>query len=72
MIATEREYSPAGEEVEVTPALLVVQIRPFAPDIPPVETDGPQHPHKHGINVPGMQLILAALLLVQPVEKIGI
>ena len=72
MIPPQREHAPAGQQVEVFVPLLVPQVRPFAADVALVEADRAQHLDERRVNVIRVQVVLAALVLIEPAEKIGV
>jgi len=71
VIAAEREDAPAGEQVEVFVAVGVPQVAAFAARVGFIEADRAEHFDEGRIDVLGMQVVLAALLLVEPLEEIG-
>ncbi len=72
MIPTEREDAPAGQQIEITVVVFIVEIRSLAAHVPFVEADRAQHADEYRIHMPGVQIVLAALLAIEPFEEVGV
>ena len=72
MISAQREDAPAGQQIQIPVAVFVVKIRSFAAHIAFVEANCPQHVDENRIDVACMQIVLAALLAVEPFEEVGV
>ena len=64
------ENPPAGQQIEILIPVRVPEIASFAADILLVEPDGPQHLHKRGIDMVGVQFVLSAFLFSDPMYEI--
>ena len=65
MVAAQAEHAVAGEQVEILGAFDVPQVRPFGADVAAVEADGLQRADVGGVDVLGVELVVAALVLLQ-------
>src|SRR5580704_18084063 len=69
MISSQCEHSPARQKIEVPVTFGIEKPRAFSTNVVLIETDGPDHRYKRGINMALVQFVLAALLAVEPFEK---
>ena len=61
MIAAEREHAPPAQQIEILPALTVVEILTFASLICAVESDRLEHPHHLFVKMTGVQRVTICL-----------
>lgn len=69
MIAPQRKYAPSREQVQIAPAFGIEKPRALTTDIFPVESDCADCPDERRVYIALVQVLLATLLSIQPLEK---